>query len=112
MTVKVSYLGTLDDDIAREQERMASLQRYKQKQCDRCIIDYKKSTYPENKKDFFGANYIKSGKIVMKNGEEYEWHISKKGWVIENWWYGEPYESWDFMIEELKQRCSDKYCKQ
>ena len=112
LTVKVSYLGTLDDDIAREQERMASLQRYKQKQCDRCIIDYKKSTYPENKKDFFGANYIKSGKIVMKNGEEYEWHISKKGWVIENWWYGEPYESWDFMIEELKQRCSDKYCKQ
>lgn len=111
MTVKVSYLGTLDDDIAREQERMASLQRYREENCEKCIINPKKSTTPSVTDHWYWGKVKENGVIKMLNDDKYEWYLSEKGFTIVGVLFSkdESYKSWELMKEELLQRCRKKY---
>ena len=103
------YRGSFGDDQRKWEQERASLQRYQQQQCDNCIIDPKKSTMPKVDKDLFGT-YEKDGVIVMKNGNEFKWYYSKKGFTVNgpSWLRSsdDGFASWDLMIEDLKQKCS------
>ncbi len=104
MSLDIGYMGTLDDDIAREQERIASMQRFYAKQCNQCnAVEFKDDTSDQ----YFGS----SGEIKMENGDSYTWNYDKEGYSIPKGWFGtEKKPTLTILVNALEAKCRKRYC--
>jgi len=118
------YLKIREEILAQEEiRRQQRLAKWREEQCDNCKIDERESNFPHFEKDFnpfaamLGGEYTiqKPGKMVMKNGDKYEFYIDDKGkfclggvdWLNKT----KDFDSFDNMITSFIQECQKKYCK-
>jgi len=106
---------------ANDKRSEESFQRYQAQKkitdCNNCTVDEEKTTFPKEGY-FLMFSYDEPGKIVMKNGEKYDFYYKEgeKPWYIIDS-YGiifddtTDFTSFDEMITELIKRCILKKCK-
>ena len=93
--------------------RQESAERYKTEKCLKCEINYKKSTYPREDNSFWKGKGHMNGKLVMKNGDEYNFDFQDgKSKIVKGWFETDDYyPSFKAMILDLEKKCLEKYCQ-
>lgn len=96
------------------QARKEAAQQVKIEKCIKCEIDFKKSTYPREEDNFLwpGTSH-RTGEIVMKNGDKYNFDYKDGKCKVINGWFetDDYYPNFIKMVENLENKCSEKYCK-
>lgn len=105
------YLGSFSADQRMQAEREQARVNYQKAQCAKCEIDWKKTENPSNVEHWLFGNVHKQGKIVMKNGEEYEFDITNgKLWISTGWFSSKEFDTYQEMLGEFLEKCQEKYC--
>ena len=105
------YLGSYSSDERMNAEREQARIDYRHSQCEKCDIDWKKSESPSDVEHWLWGTVHETGKIVMKNGEEYEFDIYKGKLTISTGWFSsKEFDSYQEMIDEFLEKCQNKYC--
>ena len=109
---EMKYLGTYEDDVKVREEGAQDERRYMKDQCDKCIVNWTKSKNPSESNGFLGKTSY-SGSIEMKNGDNYSWDYSAKGFRVNNGWFASDdyYDSYTKMTNALLKNCFEKYCR-
>lgn len=109
----IEYLGSFEDDIARDRSRQLAYENYKAEECLKCTVDVKKTEVPKET-SLWGLGILTSldyGKIVMKNGESYSWSYSDKGYYAPGFLVNDYFKTYDEMISSFVSRCMEKKCR-
>lgn len=105
------YLGSYSDDERRAAQRRQAEIEYKQKQCSNCEVDWNKSEQPKDVQHWLGGYVRREGKIVMKNGNEYEFDISNGKLKISTGWFSsKEFDSYPEMLDSFLKSCKNQYC--
>lgn len=105
------YTCLLNDE--RERDRRFTAE-YEKQQCDNCVINYDKSKFPVDRKDWLNFDVQDHGEIFMTNGESYWFYYSNNKWRFDSGLLGLEstyFENFDEMLEEFLKRCRKRYCK-
>jgi len=101
-----------DEDFRIKQQN--KVREEKKQACKDCVVDYEKTTYPHKESEFIYFTVDKPGKIVMKNGEEYEFYYSsgRRPWYIgTGFLQTKDFDTFERMLSELTDKCIEKKCK-
>jgi hypothetical protein len=91
----------------KERERETAIQK-----CLQCEIDNSKFKAPTAEKDWLGLTKEKPGKIVMKNGNEYDyyWDGEESELVVKGYVWDDHYTTWKDMENAFLNACREKHC--
>jgi hypothetical protein len=107
----IEYLGSKDDDISRQEARESAYRERRQDNCNKCVVNWDKTKDPSVEYGFFGKTFH-SGVITMRNGDDYSWDYSKKGFRVNNGFLSSDdyYKTYPAMVGALVKKCENKYC--
>ena len=98
-------------ELARKSREYAK--QRKAENCEKCEIDYKKSSYPKEENNFWSGTHHVDGVIVMKNGDKYKFDFEKGRAKVINGFFDmdDYYTDVIKMMTELTIKCKKKYCQ-
>ena len=104
------YLADLDRRAESSYQQKKAEEKAEQiKKCAECEVDYEKFTLPK-KEDWIICTNDKPGKIIMKNGETYEYYYDKnKGLLVKGFVWDDKYDNFDEMIRAFIDKCKYKF---
>ncbi len=113
--IAANYLGSTEYD----DEQIRRQKAFKQKQCNDCVPDPKKTEWPREveKSHIFAGTYTSKeyGIIEMQNGMKYSWDRTKNGkWVyVEDGFLGDrvEFDTFEKMLFRLLELCQLRHCK-
>lgn len=91
-------------------EYYARMKRYQEERCRNCEIDEDKTKFPYDDQVIYTRH--NPGKIVMKNGDEYEFYINEDGeWYIQGFLSKEKFDKFGDMLYRFIEKCKQTHCR-